>query len=264
MCDNSSFPGDTSSLTWPESVSLSPGSLVCTSSGCSSSSSKITSFVSCTLRFCHCSVNMRNMCYFAFACFSIWCLNNIHKLMTIGSKLPGNQVMNNSMIHSIIHNLVAGQFAFSWKLASIEIMSAGRWLSNSIVSYLSLTDENTNCLVWFPNPLAVRWSQMRTLSTDCLGPDFSLCTIIRSKLKGIVTFGITTRIEHTQSMALSFCSYFLSFLNLQSLTLWPIQHPIDNLRIWYNKNIRPSLKLKSYEHWNQVFLVSISPWQNYS
>ena len=74
--------------------------------------------------------------------------------MTIGSKLPGNQVMNNSMIHSIIHNLVAGQFAFSWKLASIEIMSAGRWLSNSIVSYLSLTDENTNCLVWFPNPLA--------------------------------------------------------------------------------------------------------------
>ena len=110
--------------------------------------------------------------------------------------------MNNSMIHSIIHNLVAGQFAFSWKLASIEIMSAGRWLSNSIVSYLSLTDENTNCLVWFPNPLAVRWSQMRTLSTDCLGPDFSLCTIIRSKLKGIVTFGITTRIEHTQSMAL--------------------------------------------------------------
>ena len=96
-CDNSSFPSDTSSLTWPESVSQSPGSLVRTSSGCSSSSSKITSFVSCTLCFCHCSVNMRNMCYFAFACFSIWCLNHNHKLMTIMSKLPGNQVMNSSI-----------------------------------------------------------------------------------------------------------------------------------------------------------------------
>ena len=127
----------TLSLTWPESVSQSPGSLVRTSSGCRSSS-KITSFVSCTLRFCHCSVNMRNMCYFAFACFSIRCLNQNHKLMTFRSKLPSKQVMNNSIsIPFFVENI-----------ASIEITSAGRrWLSSSIVPYLSLTDETTNCLV---------------------------------------------------------------------------------------------------------------------
>ena len=137
-CDNSSFPSDTS-LTWPEFVSQSPGSLVRTSSGCSSSS-KITSFVSCTLRFCHCSVNMRNMCFFAI--WSFW--NQNHKLMTTKSKLPGNQVRNNSLSIPL----------FVENIASIEITFAGRWLSSSIVSYLSLTDETTNCLVWFPNPLA--------------------------------------------------------------------------------------------------------------